>query len=992
MNIEEICTQTECGHIEYKSEWYWDLNDINAGTIDKLKLWGEFIKDILALINANIESFNKTRYMIVGYNEDKEEFSDFGFNQSHFENIKNKINSKLDSAISDFEYLDLKTYCYSTADFEIFVIKIEQPFRIHSLKRNVQTITTDYKENTVLYRGNVSSSNTKNDSVGVMHINHIRKLEDKIEKTYGSKFKSIETLRNKSIRNTVSSYLEVNSALVLSDGFPKENKKNKGYSELYELKNNLDDSKTYFAYISDSNMRSSIEGLHETFSKFANHKEKIILLVDKPKSTPEDQRLSYIKRIYEKTSLPVTTLDFIENFGKKYLYKQYLEPLAFEHDLPNTQNFIESFSSNSKNLTKKLFATELLNSWFIEENSPLVVLTGPGGVGKTTVVKNFLNKQLKNLQKDTDHYVLFLDSSSLLEQLKSDRVSTIYDLYKALSDDSNYFTEELFKLSIDNGSFIIILDGLDEIISGISVKFELQEFLKNIFEDYCFNLAKTKIILTCRDYIWEEAINLISEDYDIEKVAVLPFSIDQTKEFFASYFKDDLKLQHKSMNMVKELISKSNEQNYSPFMLDTVSELISEGTHRDDIDDIFDIDDEDSKKLCLMKNSMLDYLIYAVCKREEKKISINIVDQIKILCKLSEINKTIDKTSFSFIVKDVISNANDTSVTQLLAHAFIEFHTEKSIIIRYDFLRDFFLKVTVAQNIQDGGVFGSDLLSILVTKVRYLNHFSIDVGNRLFDIDPEILLLSILDNIDNLNKTIDDSQDKDLIKNCRYYISNIFVLYLGILKSMNLLKDSKDINTALQDVFSTDGNNLDKLYLCNIREINLSPKLIFNFCDLKINDCYIYNYHGFTECEFNSGTSFNTGSVDIKAPENANTSLKPTNFSKKIIRLGDTIDVLELIENSLIVNSKQKSETLSSFIKMFIKNFKFVPKKVAQVKGKKGSNIVKQMLSGNIILPYRNSKLNQDEYIINPDISDELHKFWDSGVVTPKIKKIIRSI
>lgn len=988
MRIEDICTQPECSHIEYKSEWYWDLNEADIEKIDKSRLWGEFIKDVLALVNSNIRSFNQTRYMIVGYNEDTEEFSDFGFNLDHFEALKPKINAKLNSSISDFEYIDFKIECYSTSEFDVLVIKVEQPFRIHSLKRNIQTKTTDYKENTVLYRGSDGNSGAKTDSVGVMHINHIRRLEEKIEKNYGSKFISIETYQNKSIRNTVSSYLEVNSSLFLSENFPKENKDSKSYSELYELKNNLDGSKTYFAYISDINIKLSIEGLQKNFSQCASRNEKIILLVDKPKSTSAEQRLSYINRTCEKNALPVITLDFIEDFGKKYLYKQYLEPLAFEHDLPNTQNFIENYSSSLGSLTEDVFATDLLNNWFVEENSPLVVLTGPGGVGKTTVVKNFLNKQLKNLQKDTDHYVLFLDSSSLLEQLKSDRVSTVYDLYKALSDDSNHFTEELFKLSIDNGSFIIILDGLDEIISGISVKFQLQDFLNNIFEDYCFNLAKTKIILTCRDYIWDEAINLIAEDFDIKKVNVQPFSIHQTKQFFARCFKDDLKLQNKSMNMVDELINKSDEKYYNPFMLETVSDLIGEGTNSEDVSDIFEIDDKDAREVCLMKSSMLDYLIYAVCKREEKKISIDIIDQIKILCKLSELNKKIDKIKFSFIVKDIITNADNTTITQMLAHTFIEQNIEKSIKIRYDFLRDFFLRVSTAQHIMNGDLLDPELLSILVSKVSYLNQFSLEVGHRLFEIDPDNILLFLLQNIEMLHKLIDNSNDKKDIKEYINYISNLFVLHLGVLKSKQLLRNFEDINKALLDVFSTKENVLDKLYLCNIRDISSNPKLVFDFHNLSINDCYIYNYYGFTECNFNANTLFNSGSVHIEA-SNSKSSLKSINFSKSIIKLGNTIDILEIMDDSSVMNAKKKSEVLKKFIKLFIKNMKFVPKKVVEVKSKKGGDLVKRMLDNNIIIPHRNSKLNQDEYIINPDIAVELQKFWDSGVTTSKIKKMI---
>lgn len=217
----------------------------------------------------------------------------------------------------------------------------------------------------------------------------------------------------------------------------------------------------------------------------------------------------------------------------------------------------------------------------------------------------------------------------------------------------------MFKLSIDNGSFIIILDGLDEIISGSSIKFKLQDFLKTIFEDYCFNLAKTKIIVTCRDYIWNEAFSLISESYEIEDVKINPFNKSQAIDFFKSCFKDNDKLQRKSMSIVNNMIVSSNDKYYNPFMLDTVRDLVSNTENKDQIEDIFEIDNIISSKFCLIKNSYLDYLVYAVCMREEKKTGINFSSQVRVLCELSKINKSIDKTDFSFVVKKIIHNTDD---------------------------------------------------------------------------------------------------------------------------------------------------------------------------------------------------------------------------------------------------------------------------------------------------------------------------------------------
>ncbi|SUD91416.1 NACHT domain-containing protein [Psychrobacter phenylpyruvicus] len=993
MDIKKLCENPECGHIEYKSEWYWDLNQSTDENTDKTKLWGEFIKDILALINSNIKSFGKTRYMIIGFNEKLKQFSNFNLNETNFNILKNKIRSKIDNFISDSEDIDYSIDYEIVDSINIVVFKIEQPYKLHCLTKNIQTKTSDYKQNVILYRGNDGNTTGSDDNVGVMHPRDIRKLESKIKDKYGSKFVSIQNRRTKTISKTIYSYLEKNNIEKLSEGFPKKAKKNgKGYFELYELEKKLDGTKSYFAYISDENIKSSIENLHNSFLKLGNRNNTIHLLVDKPKKTSPEQRLVYIKRTYEQLFSAKINIDFIEDFGKKYLYEEYLKPLAFEQNFPNTENFIESFSSRTDENHESIFATDIIKEWYLEENSPLIVLTGPGGVGKTTVVRNFLNTQLKALRGNSDHYVLFLDSSSLLEQLKSDRISSIYDLYKAEISDSEHFTEELFKLSIDNGSFIIILDGLDEIISGVNIKFQLQDFLNNIFVDYCFNLAKTKIIITCRDYIWEESINLISEDFNIEKLDIKPFNYTQTTNFFEICFKNDIKSQKKSLDMVKTLISKSNETYYSPFMLDTVSDLVRSGVVKSDINKIFDIDNSDADNLCLLKNNILDYLVYAVCKREVKKINVDLIKQIKILCKISEISNPIDKTSFTYIVRDIIDNADDSTVNSLLTHAFIRYSSNRSIVIRYDFLKDFFLRVSIAQHFSNEYHIESNILSSLVSKVSYLNNFSIEIGNRLSKSSAEDLLFYILQVIEQIHEQIELTEDEQLIKNHQLYISNLFILYLGILKAKNCLTNSHDLNQALNDVFSDAENHLNRLYLCNIRDIKNNPKLLFNFSDLTIDNCYIDNYHGFTECKFNDNTLFKTGSISIESINSYKSDLKPENISHQIIKLGKTAEFLDNIKDSLKENTSNKSDALKKFIKLFIKNGRFMPKKVVEVRNKKGGVAVDKMLAIGVITINKNSKLNQDEYIIDPKVADVLYKFWDSGFTSPQIREIVESM
>ncbi|WP_193008875.1 hypothetical protein, partial [Psychrobacter sp. PG1] len=102
MDIKDLCKKPECSNIEYKSSWYWNFNDPQAKNIDKTRLWGEFIKDFLALTNANLDCFDETRYMIIGFNESTKLFEDSNIGESDLISLKKDINAKLCNAITDF--------------------------------------------------------------------------------------------------------------------------------------------------------------------------------------------------------------------------------------------------------------------------------------------------------------------------------------------------------------------------------------------------------------------------------------------------------------------------------------------------------------------------------------------------------------------------------------------------------------------------------------------------------------------------------------------------------------------------------------------------------------------------------------------------------------------------------------------------------------------------------------------------------------------------
>lgn len=961
MNIEQILSNGECSYIEYKQRWYWDLPKQQG--INTQKCIGEFIKDFLSLVNSDeVSFFSQTRYLIIGYDEYKNDVYDFGLNDQHFDDIRKTIIKNIKTFISESSQLqyDIKQQKYKSVN--LIVMSIFPPSQIHSLKKQIDTQTLTYQEGTCLYRSNLNNSNGKNDSVGVMPPAIIQNISNRINKN--NKQKSVSDFKNKSIELIINSYLEMNNSKIISKVEKSDDSKN--YFELYELNDEVDGSQSYFLYISDNSIKSTIDKFKVEHNTIPN--QKITLLIDKPiKNKNPDKRKETFKN-----QLNIQYIYFLDEFGKRFLYQKNIKKFLFDDPLPNTKHFIEHQVSE-RGSPSQFLAQKLISNWFKEENQPAIVLLGEGGIGKTTLAKYFINN---TFEVTTENYVLFLDSSTIIDKINNGNVNKIYDLYYA-SDKDNSFTEELFRLAIDNGNLTIVLDGLDEIISRMNDRFSLGHFLHNICHACCFNNAKTKIIITCRDSVWTDAFSRLDDsirgELPIKEITLKPFDNDQAKRFFEKCFNNDEKKQKKSMNLIEQMNRSSTQKLYSPFALETIYSVVSDGVNSD-LDSLFSSDQDEMKKLCFNLSSTTDYLIYAICKREYRKIGFSLNTQIKVLCELSKQNK-ISHNNFSKILTESIDESIEKEHSHLfLAHPFI-IETNNCISLRYDFLKEFFSCLLISINITEENM-DKHSFRIIKEKVSYLNNFSKDVSKRIH-LDKDDVTLSIMSIINN---------EHLLDEECK---SSLFLLYLTILKDKNYLQDQDDLNNALKDIFyDNKTDSIKDLSLYHITDDKKTPKLIFDFSDMVIDNAHIENYSLLGACTFNDGTIFRRGSIK----SSGNPSLK-YNFVRKnfdhSVQLDEMMkNILDDIEQKSTNKTRNTENILINFIKKFYNNGRFKPQKQTYIRSSQGQ-YVERMLELKVIVEYKDSKINEKEFAINTEYNADFINFLNNGVPNKIILELI---
>ena len=222
MNIDQIVKIGECGYIEYKRQWYWDLEEQKPSSEESNRAWGEFIKDFLALVNANTNSFNNKRFLVIGFDEDTKRFYDFSLTENLFKNLKEKIENKIKNFISNSSEIIYSIKLEKQDNKNIIIISIEQPREIHSLIKDIQTKSSGrvYSADSILYRKNSNLSSKKDDSVGIMPQDQIHALKEKLSPLVVGN--TIRNTRKKSIKSTIHAYLESNKSLRLSREFPKK--------------------------------------------------------------------------------------------------------------------------------------------------------------------------------------------------------------------------------------------------------------------------------------------------------------------------------------------------------------------------------------------------------------------------------------------------------------------------------------------------------------------------------------------------------------------------------------------------------------------------------------------------------------------------------------------------------------------------------------------------------------------------------------------------
>jgi hypothetical protein len=732
---------------------------------------------------------------------------------------------------------------------------------------------------------------------------------------------------------------------------------------------------TYYLYLYEgARLNATYQYILNRFSQVFKEKNLIVFL---PKGRTEIDPTTRLGNVVTKFR-PINCF-YIDDF----ILKQCTPELEIDRSkFLSISNFILPTLANG---LEREEVHDFIVRWFGKESEPILAVKGTGGIGKTTFVQFIADVWL---EKSPNTHVLFIDSVNIRDILIrfnkfSDNLG-IYSFYQAYCELSgtvgSRLTEELFALNMDAGNLLIIIDGLDEVISKVP-NFHIDIFLESIKRSST-ELGGGKVIITCRTHFWD-----LSDigNVDLSVIELEPFDFKQAKLFFEKSLDSNTKVK-KALELAEhfKLPNGETENLFHPYVLDIIRSIIS--SNRESIG--VDLSQFSSK--ILLSSIKNDYIIYRICDRERKRIGqLPVDDQINYFMHLATDKRGIIKQdNLRQSVEACLGKKVDSNVINALkAHPFLK-TTDSSLMFRYDFLSDFFKSIFIAAFFDfDSGrtSFNETFVDLVDENCWYGSGINQDIVNRIFHWQ-EFDLLSISELVNQISNSGVDEQKK--IKS----IAHIFNIALQI----NQKWHSNDIESntrLLKGIFQNRKGNVVNFALINI---SYDHQIRFDFSGLTFIKGHIEDYGSFYDCKFDDQTRFaECKLLKLKARNEKNMLSK----EHLIDCLGDTDleESLQKFQEAGLSRIEQAKVFINNFLHLFFSSgrlgrqweHKIIAPRFAGVSQNRFNynESIKIFKQHNLLIITKEK--GQTKMAINEDCKEDVVRFIKDGTISTLISNII---
>ncbi len=982
---ENLIEQKETVWLEFKSCWYWNNGD------DPSKGWGEFLKDFSALFNTNdTQQKDERKYLIIGFNETDKKCRNFDIDKNgnqlkcfdDLNNFKRTVSSKLSryflakpehrgsNNLYEIESLfDISQVSINNIKLLVFVINAA-PYLLE-LKKILQG-NESFREGNIIARtmkddGTPENSNANHELIEFL----LASIKERHEKDYPHK--------DTSIKKVIQAFKEKFSPA--SEIFEVKNERNYTngiYFEIFTIRGEYF-ATTTFIYFSKYTSQAKVVN-HITENHLLDKSGRKIVLTDTKNKSGGTIDIKGIKQLFAEKQLDVE-VNFLDDFVLEKLYGDLFDPEIFHQGNFNITDFVKPYTDRSEEKTVDI----LLAEWYESPRKPLLVMKGMGGIGKTTVIKYFLDNLFHSHSNQVN--ILFINSHEIINDImRTSRIESIYDFYKIVVqkiEGTKKFDEKLLELSIDNGSLIIALDGIDEVIAKTGKRFNVSVFINSIFKDYSENFEKAKILITCRDYFWDDSM----QEHDIEKISLKPFSKDLAEKYFRNHFDNNEKRIRKAISLANEFalsneFSLSNEEIYVPYILDMIKDdLLSDGASNRSV----------NSKVLKVNDDINDYVVGKVCEREIIKLdNLEIDRQIDFLIQMAFTYDGIIHASQLKKLQAKLGNQEftDIQIEKFKDHPLLVFDKNSNYLsFRFDFFNEYFRCIGLSVFLMENNFkkIDNDIIDIMTQYISYENSFTRSIQRRLssdFDIKLKTSIFDFLTGeIDKLE--IIDVEKKNKLS------SSLFILLI-VLSGVN---NTEERTTLLKDFYEYESGVIKNLCIINLH--SSSGKVLFDFRGLKLKDCVFENYEHFSACKCDDKTFFtNTKFVAPLHIQGVTPQINEVNIDKSSCDIAGIFEVINEAKQNYESEEVRLRKDLKQIIKFFWQSSSFKQKLASEANKKLRiySNMMEYLIEHKIIKVTSvttKQKRADKAYFIDPEYSN-LRKVMEENETCLEFERIVR--
>ncbi len=544
------------------------------------------------------------------------------------------------------------------------------------------------------------------------------------------------------------------------------------------------------------NKKSSVQSINESWKS-----DFLSKLSAKSETVAAQSRFSYLDEYLWDRTIPKN----LKQRGNFSLEKDFISP---SYSLPQVR---EESSSQ-----KPVPIENYLTNWTINGSLPICLIVGPGGVGKTTVIKDLCDKIQNNAGiKKT---VYFVDGSVFARKIDSMdadsllRVESIADLvshyFLTIGDTHSpplFLNEYVLHFAISSGNILVVIDGLDEIAAVLKDRFSVEAFLSDVISIDSV-LSHSKILITARKYYFDSVLSTMETDIaeNAAVIAVEGFTKSMAKDYFLKKFdQDDGKIDIALSLM--GTFSRHSDRLYSPFVAYIVSDIINKQAHH--------ISGTDISSLYLSQENEFEDIILNVCNREIERQALRCgIDDLLELFKeiVIEYQGRMPIGDFIDYVKDILPGTTEDRLRRyesFLANPLIG-NENGFISFTFDFIQDHLITAFLSHAIVNNQ-FTFSLSRILA---RYCDGKKNDTLHRISDRirladDYRTAFKTYFDGV--LSEVRKERQDAAHQTFLRKSVSTLLYIAMEVY-SEDYSKDKQDRTRLLKELY---GDSLDQLHI-----------------------------------------------------------------------------------------------------------------------------------------------------------------------------------